>query len=202
MKTRSGFVSNSSSTSFILTIENEKECSSCGHSNAELILMAMELFTSKNWNGCVPSSFSGDPQNYIDSLNDEILELDKDIKQTKEKVASLEKILLNEDAIYLMAQHNRIEKDSKTIRYRRQEEEYYKDPKQQIENEIEWAKSNVKSYVARKKELEAKRYKICNAVKGGQTLLVFETDNSYMTEDLIDRLAKSGAINLIERKST
>ena len=110
MKIRTGFVSNSSSSSYILALSKEDACEHCKYSNAKMIELVRNLFCKNEWDGNVPSSYSGDPENYIESIAKEIEDLEKDIEWNIKKIKVLENISRNDDALALLDEWDNIKK--------------------------------------------------------------------------------------------
>jgi len=199
MKIRTGFISNSSSSSFIIALPKDNKCEHCGHSNETIIKLVMDLFGSKSWESYVPNIYSGDPLDYINMIDNEIEQLDKDISWALEQISVLEKISLNKDAVSLLNQWDRITGKVKT-RWCRESDEYseMKD-RDELKDRITWLGRDVERARNNKNKLLSKKAKIEAAVANDQTIYVFDIDIHDSAHSLINSLIENGNVEVIEK---
>ena len=204
MKIRTGFVSNSSSSSFILAIPNDKECGHCGYSNAAIVELVMDLFGDKSWESYVPKTYSGNPVDYINAIDEEVEQLDKDIAWTIKKIETLENLSTNDEALQLFSEWNDISRQSKA-RWRREvdeDENYKRVPREILRRDIGHLGASVERSRNEKNKLLAKKAKIKAAIDNNQTIYVFEIDIHDSAHSLIDALIKNGSVEVIEKVMT
>lgn len=202
MKIRYGFVSNSSSSSYILALPKEKECEHCGHTNGQIIELVSKLFSKGTWDDYVPVNYGGDFEGYIGAIENEIEEIDKDIAWTLKKTKVLENLSKNEDAITLFSEWNEIKQQAKP-RWRRKadesNEEYGTTPREKLKEDVGWLGDQIEINRRKKTSLEAKKRKIEEAIKSDDTLYAFEIDHQDSARDTIEMLIKNGIVKVIEK---
>lgn len=197
MKIRTGFVSNSSSSSYVLAVKKQQECECCGLSNSKMIELITLLLGKKEFNGRVPKSFTGNMTEYVESLDVEIEELEKDIVCGTEKIKLLEKISANNDALLLMDQWNNLSK-IRNDRYM-DESEY----KQSSVDNLKWKIQNVESEVNRAKnsisEIRLKKQKLEAATNEDRRIFIFEMDDWDDARRIIEELIENDVVEVIEK---
>jgi hypothetical protein len=206
MRIRTGFVSNSSSSSFILSIAKEQECKHCNQSNADVLNIIRDLFSSKKYEDYVPKTFSGNPEDYLVSIDTEIEEINKDIHWAHKKIQVLEKINKNPDAVCLMKQWDRIKEEQgrdkgiNFLRYGREDDKYRNENEiDTIARDLDWKRTSIKTLEKKRAELENKKSKIEKAINGEEQIYILEVNHMDDAHTLIQNMINNGSVKLIDK---
>lgn len=200
MKIRNGFVSNSSSSSYILATKREQKCECCGLSNSKMIELASLMLGKKEFDGCVPKSFNGNVSEYVESLDDEIENLKKDILWATEKIEILQKISKNNDAITLMDQWNVCE-NLRNDRYN-DESEYRSNPTENLKWNIERLGNDISGAKNKIAEIKTKKQKLLTAIDENRKIFIFEMDNWSRAREIVRELIENDTVEIIEEIHT
>jgi hypothetical protein len=203
MKIRTGFVSNSSSSSFILALSDEKECEHCGYSNTKMLDLIVTLFSKGTPLGDFLSSYVSNPDDCISMINEEIAELDRDIEWILKRINVLEKLSANDDAIVLFSQWNDIQKNP-DVRQKRYVEEsgFSRSPYEHLKLHIEWLGDDIKRAKNKKAKLGKKRAKIEAVANSGRMIYSFKIDYQDQLHSVIKDIIESGYVEVIEETRT
>jgi len=164
----------------------------------------MDLFGDKSWESYVPKTYSGNPVDYINAIDEEVEQLDKDIAWTIKKIETLENLSTNDEALQLFSEWNDISRQSKA-RWRREvdeDENYKRVPREILRRDIGHLGASVERSRNEKNKLLAKKAKIKAAIDNNQTIYVFEIDIHDSAHSLIDALIKNGSVEVIEKVMT
>ncbi|MHA2280061.1 MAG: hypothetical protein ACXAC5_04190 [Promethearchaeota archaeon] len=201
MKIRHGFVSNSSSASFILALSDEKECEHCGHSNRKMLDLIISMFSKGTPIGDFLSSFMGDPNHHISTIKEEISDLNKDIAWTLKKIEKLKALSKNSDAVLLFEEWNDIDHGTRS-RWQREMEDHRQsvDDKlitriRQLGESVEKAKNNIV-------KLEKKKAKLEEVADSGRVVYSFEIDYHDRLYSVVKDIVNSGYVDVIEQIMT
>lgn len=191
MKTRNGFVSNSSSSSFLVSVPHIS-CKHCNHAD-HLIQIINNLFHSK-WKDLY---ISGNRDDYVVKIDDELEAINNDIVWASYDLQALEKILQNEDAINLFSQWYAIT-DNASTRHRRFMDEH-KDPVEKINGAINRQQHNITNLRKKINDLKEKRQLILSKTLEGQEVYSFEMDVMSNEYKIMEQLIEDGSVELIEK---
>lgn len=204
MKIRNGFISNSSSSSYILALPNVKKCEHCESSNDILLELIVDVFSKKSFNGYIPSSYSGDPKQYIETINDEIETIEKDIEWANKRVVDLKNLSKNDDAVSLFAvlSQNKIQNGGTSIRWERECDNGYDDPRNTLRHEIESLGCKIVELNNNLNKLINERNKIEEAVENDETIYMFEIDYMDPARNIVEKLIEADSVKVIEKINT
>lgn len=212
MKVRQGFVSNSSSTCFLISVPKEGEtCEHCGKNDryyVEILDYLLKCFHSEG--GKVLQWYNKEQTMYIAEV---IVEGKKDIKWSKAKIDELERLrknyLLNhaiskmEELFKLLSRMNMSGKVE--TRWLREWEEngWHKDEKNVFMRLLDHLKEKIKQAEKDVNEGMKKLRAINEYRKKGRRVCYVEIDNfAGTTGRLLEDLLNSGHIDIIERTQT
>lgn len=201
MKIRSGFVSNSSSSSFLVALPIEHECNECNQNN-HLVTILEKLFT-KSWSGL----FEFGPQtreDHINKIDNEFEEIEQDIIWAENKSAILQKISNNQNAVKLFTEwHNINHKSSiRNWRYSDHNKNDQKNPNEEIEFAIRRVKCEADNLYKKKTELNRKKQLLLDSVEGKQKVYSFKLDVQSEEYRIMNTLIDSNSVKLIEKTTT
>lgn len=199
MKIRIGFVSNSSSSSYILALSKGKKCDHCNCSDIDMLELVGKLFSKKEWVGNIPSTYNGDPTVFVDLIDGEIEQLDKDIEWVTKKIEVLKDLSKNDDALTIFGNWYDISKNVNP-RWRRDiDERCDETPRDKLKREAESLGRLIQENRSKRSSLEIKKNKLEDAVTACQTIYVFDIDHIGKERDIIETLIKNGVVDVIER---
>ena len=204
MKVRNGFVSNSSSSSFIVALPKKVKCKCCGKKNEYMLWVLRDLIKNvgakNNFDSTGLSNYAGGAAQLFININEEIKELKKDIYWCNKERKILEKILQNKDAIDLCDSLETIRHSPRHDRLTRS----YRDSTAEglvlgkIEN-LNDTMGKASKEIAR---LVKKARVIKQSAKNKDTIFTFEMDNTSEYYCIIENLIQSKDIILIKKETT
>ncbi len=199
MKTRNGFVSNSSSSSFVLAVP------------AGIVQETLDILTitmsEANWEEFYPKSFSGGLEEYKEILADEIEAAGQDVVWADEKLKQLKCLYEDLRICAAISVWDSLSNPRLRARRVREMEEYREEhdlppisPVEIIMHRVKDQKKKAQSTTAR---LSTRLSKITEAQEGGATVYVFE-DVDYMAKEfrILETLIEKGALTVLERTNT
>jgi len=211
MKSRQGFVSNSSSSSFVIAIKKAK---SKKFSDPSSVIDFLIKHSGAKYGDL--KYFSQTPKKYDFLLKKEIKELQKDVRWVEKQKSGLEEALGNEDVVEILAKINRMpsiqsakkrnednaNKD-KTNEDNRFSREYMHSMKEALEREITSLEYSLNSMGEKIKELQEKEKKIQPYLDGDWQLIGFEEDMwGSVLKSAIEDMARRKEAIIIEKATT
>jgi hypothetical protein len=98
MKTRNGFVSNSSSTSFVIAAKKSEPCACCGYWAGDIISLMVTRKAILQEKGAISEDFfSSDPQSLLSYWNYNLSELEESEKWILDSISQYEKFMKNKE---------------------------------------------------------------------------------------------------------
>lgn len=201
MKIRNGFVSNSSSSSFLIALPAEHSCSKCHQDNKTLLTLLHNLF-GKSWAGNEYKAMRLNLSTCIENIDEEIKQLEHDVHCGQDKLGTLKEISLDKNALSLFYNWYCINTKA-SLRHWREIEEY-KDSPDYIDEKVQYSIKSVEQEIYRKQtkisELKEKKDKLRNSLNDNQEIFYLEVGCHGSEYSIINNLIENGIVQLIEKE--
>lgn len=211
MKIRNGFVSNSSSSSFIIALPTKTKCKHCGKKNEDMLWVIHDIlktvYEKENCDGANLPKYGGVAEYLITSMAEEVKSLKKDIYWCNKEKKILEKALKNKDAMNIYERLDDLElhriprhsREFEAVRKRYSDSAGIYDS---VSDRIHDLEKTIASAGKKISNFSKKARLVNKAVKNDDTVFVFNLDNASEYRNIIDRLIENGHVTLIDREST
>lgn len=199
MKTRNGFISNSSSTSFIIAFnnddmdENRKQFELlaefiCGEGSLNKIFSEKDLYAFR----CT----AGDR---VEALQEEVKTVEQTREVLKKIVGDIEEKIKDPNVLAVVNECLQCFSDLFRLRYMRVMEK--EEVSSTVHEKLGWLNRDVASYNEKISEL-SKDILMLNKLKGDTKIYGFEVDHMSRIRELVQKMEEKGMLTVIKKENT
>ena len=200
MKARNSFVSNSSTTSFLLAI-----CKKIDPKEEVFLNIFEQLISNWDENTGEPTTMHLEPSEYVAKLKEKISEFEKDIAFGKKKLDKVAKILGNNEVLLALDEYQLIKYDISLSHRRGMEEARKKKPKEIFEDATYSYRTEISSLERKMKEAVDELNLIGDISKRNDIkyLCKLKIDNGFNSkiEMQIKTLIDNGVVEVIRKET-